>query len=161
MNDYLCRELSKSFLSNINIGDNFFREDLNYPLAKKHTKFSKNTQECIIKDIINGIEYKQISEKYNISTSYISMINSGRRWHNKKLTYPLCKKNCADGSWSAEAKRLLIFTNLPHSEIGNRLNKAKATITALNVGRNRKDNRFIYPLRNNQEKNKKIWNTLF
>lgn len=154
-------KLTKSFLSNINCGYNFIRSDLTYPLTIYHTKFAKETQEEIIQKIIQGIKYSEISALYGVSPSYISMINNGQKWHRKDLSYPLCKKSCADGAWSHEAKYLLIFTSLSHLEIGQKVNKSKSAITALNVGRNRKDKRFLYPLRTYQMENKKIWNTLF
>lgn len=153
--------LTDSFLSNINLGLNFVRDDLTYPLATLHTKFTKETKENIIRDIQANITYKEISEKYGISTGYISMINKGTKWYNDKLNYPLCKKGCSDGAWSENAKRDLIFTNLTHIEIGKKYNKQKSTITALNTGRNRKDSRLKYPLRQHQEENKQIWVTLF
>ena len=153
--------LTDSFLSNINLGLNFVRDDLTYPLATLHTKFTKETKENIIRDIQANITYKEISEKYGISTGYISMINKGTKWYNDKLNYPLCKKGCSDGAWSEDAKRDLIFTNLTHVEIGKKYNKQKSTITALNTGRNRKDSRLKYPLRQHQEENKQIWVTLF
>lgn len=153
--------LTSSFLSNINTGLNFIRKDLTYPLAILHTKFSKETKDKIINDIIEGKPYKEISEKYGISTGYISMINKGDKWREENRTYPLCKKGCSDGAWSHELKYDLIFTDLSHSVLGEKYGKNKTTITAINVGRNRKDERFIYPLRSNQEENKKIWNTLF
>lgn len=153
--------LTDSFLSNINLGLNFQRDDLNYPLAVLHTKFSKETKENIIKDIRANKKYKDISEKYGISTGYISMINRGTKWHDDKLTYPLCKKACSDGTWSKDAKHDLIFTNLPYSEIGKKYNKQPCTIAALSSGRNRKDNRLKYPLRLYQKENQHIWTTLF
>ena len=153
--------LTDSFLSNINLGLNFVRDDLTYPLAILHTKFTKETKENIIRDIQANITYKEISEKYGISTGYISMINKGTKWYNDKLNYPLCRKGCSDGAWSEDAKRDLIFTNLTHVEIGKKYNKQKSTITALNTGRNRKDSRLKYPLRQHQEENKQIWVTLF
>lgn len=153
--------LTDSFLSNINLGLNFVRDDLTYPLATLHTKFTKETKENIIRDIQANITYKEISEKYGISTGYISMINKGTKWYNDKLNYPLCKKGCSDGAWSENAKRDLIFTNLTHIEIGKKYNKQKSTITALNTGRNRKDSRLKYPLRKHQEENQQIWVTLF
>lgn len=153
--------LTDSFLSNINLGLNFVRDDLTYPLATLHTKFTKETKENIIRDIQANITYKEISEKYGISTGYISMINKGTKWYNDKLNYPLCRKGCSDGAWSEDAKRDLIFTNLTHIEIGKKYNKQKSTITALNTGRNRKDSRLKYPLRQHQEENQQIWITLF
>lgn len=153
--------LTDSFLSNINLGLNFVRDDLTYPLATLHTKFTKETKENIIRDIQANITYKEISEKYGISTGYISMINKGTKWYNDKSNYPLCKKGCSDGAWSESAKHDLIFTNLTHIEIGKKYNKQKSTITALNTGRNRKDSRLKYPLRQHQEENQQIWVTLF
>lgn len=154
-------QLTPSFLSNINVGLNFIREDLSYPLSKLHSFFSKETREKIIEEIANGVCYKNISEKYSISPGLLSNINSGKKWRDDKRCYPLCQKTCADGAWSKNAKYDLIFTNLTHSEIGQKYNKQKSTITALNTGRNRKDNRLLYPLRQHQEENQKVWITLF
>lgn len=153
--------LTDSFLSNINLGLNFIRDDLKYPLAILHTKFTKDTKKNIIQDIQANIAYKEISKKYGISIGYISMINKGTKWHSNKLNYPLCKKGCSDGAWSEDAKHDLIFTNLAHAEIGKKYNKQKSTITALNTGRNRKDSRLKYPLRQHQKENQQIWITLF
>lgn len=154
-------QLTDSFISNINLGLNFKRKDLNYPISTLHTKFSKQTKQEICEDIKRGISYKEIAQKYEISIGYISMINSGKKWYNDKINYPLCKKGCSQGAWSHSAKYDLIFSNLKHSEIGLKYNKAKSTITAINVGRNRKDKRFIYPLSKHKKENQKIWNTLF
>lgn len=153
--------LTDSFLSNINNGWNFKREDLDYPLCKVHTRFSKETKQQIIQDIKDNVAYATISEKYGISPGYISMINSGKKWHNEKESYPLCLKGCADGAWSHEVKRDLIFTNISHSILADKYGKSKAAVTAINVGRNRKDSRFSYPLRKYQKENQEIWNTLF
>lgn len=154
-------QLTDSFLSNINAGWNFKREDLSYPLATLHTKFSKETKQKIIKDIQEGRHYKDISAEYGISVSYVSMINKGQKWFNETLVYPLCKKDCSDGAWSESAKHDLIFSDLTHAEIAAKYGKSKSTITAFNAGRNRKDSRLLYPLRQCKKQNQEIWNTLF
>ena len=154
-------QLTDSFLSNINLGWNFKRDDLSYPLATLHTKFSRETKRKIIKDIQEGRQYKDISAEYGISVSYISMINKGQKWFNEALTYPLCKKGCSDGAWSKDAKYDLIFSDLTHAEIAAKYEKSKSTITAFNAGRNRRDSRLLYPLRQYKKQNQEIWNTLF
>lgn len=154
-------QLTDSFLSNINLGWNFKRDDLSYPLATLHTKFSRETKQKIIKDIQKGRQYKDISAEYGISVSYISMINKGQKWFNEALTYPLCKKGCSDGAWSKDAKYDLIFSDLTHAEIAAKYGKSKSTITAFNAGRNRRDSRLLYPLRQYKKQNQEIWNTLF
>lgn len=154
-------QLTNSFLSNINNGYNFVRQDLVYPLATLHSKFSKQTQDDIIQAIKQNKSYAAISVKYGISPSYISMINNGSKWHKDEESYPLCKKGGADGAWAHMAKQQLIFTDLSQATIASNCKKSKAAITALNVGRNRKDCRFKYPLRQHQLENQQIWNTLF
>lgn len=154
-------QLTDSFLSSINLGWNFKRDDLSYPLATLHTKFSRETKQKIIKDIQEGRQYKDISAEYGISVSYISMINKGQKWFNEALTYPLCKKGCSDGAWSKDAKYDLVFSDLTHAEIAAKYGKSKSTITAFNAGRNRRDSRLLYPLRQYKKQNQEIWNTLF
>lgn len=154
-------QLTDSFLSNINLGYNFVRDDLTYPLATLHSKFSKQTQDNIIKAIKQNRSYASIADEYGISSGYISMINNGTKWHREEENYPLCKKDCANGVWAHEAKRQLIFTNLSHMLIAINCGKSKPAITALNTGHNRYDSRFKYPLRQHQQENQQIWNTLF
>ena len=86
-------KLGDSFLQTINLGLNFYRNDLSYPLASFHTKkYTKKQMEEIREKIAQGIPYSIISNEYNISRSYLSQINTGTRWHNDMIDYPLYKK---------------------------------------------------------------------
>ena len=154
-------QLSDSFISNINTGFNFNRPELNYPLLKEHSHFSRKEKEMIKADIIAGMPYSQISKKYNITIGYISRINNGTKWHLDGCSYPLCPKSCNDDSWIEDVEFDLIFGVDTHLQLAQKYGKAKSTITALNVGRNRKKDYFIYPLRSNQPKNQEIWKSLF
>lgn len=153
--------LSDSFLQNINNGWNFKREDLEYPISKYHSSYSRETQLNIINDIKNNISYSEINKKYGISVGYISAVNSGKKWRQKNETYPLCKKACADGAWSKECKYDIIFTNLTFNEIAKKYNKSYASIKAVSQGQHHRDDRLIYPLKQNSKKNQEIWHTLF
>lgn len=87
-------KLSGSYLSNINLGFNYYNPDFNYPLKKKRADgaFSHNIKD-IKRDIKKGIPYSQIAEKYNIkSMGFISSVNSGRYYYDKNEIYPLCIK---------------------------------------------------------------------
>ena len=154
-------QLTDSFLSNINLGLNFRRDDLTYPLSDFHSKFSKEARLAIKAEIEQGETYEEISKKYGISKAYLSLINKGEKWHDKDKSYPLCLKGCVNGVWSKSAKYDLVFSDLSQEEIAQKYNKTRSTIAALNNGRNRKDSRLVYPLRDNQKKNKEIWTTLF
>lgn len=67
--------LTPSFLSNINTGINFKREDLKYPLLIFHSKYSDSQQKKIIQEIKQGKPYSTICEEYHISVGYLSQIN--------------------------------------------------------------------------------------
>lgn len=86
-------KLSSSFLQNINLGLNFHRNDLIYPLTSFHTKkYTKKQIEEVREKIAQGLSYSTISNEYNISVSYLSQINTGTRWYNAMIDYPLYKK---------------------------------------------------------------------
>lgn len=152
--------LSDSFLQNINNGWNFIRDDLSYPLSTFHCRFSKETQENIIKKLKEGKTYKSIGKKYGISCSYLSQINNGKRWRKENEIYPLFNKN-ESGAWSKECKYDIIFSDFTYEQLSKKYHKSYNEIKAIAQGRNRRDKRLIYPLRKNKEQNKEIWSTLF
>lgn len=153
--------LTDSFCSNINLGLNFKRNDLIYPLSKLHTKFSKNTMEKIKNDIKENIPYKIISEKYGISKGYISEINSGHRWYDKNEFYPLCKKECADRQWGIDCIKDILFTSFTYEELGKKYHKSHAAIKAIATGRNFHNDCFKYSLRKYKKENQENYLTLF
>lgn len=153
--------LTNTFLSNIASGLNFYNEKLDYPLGKNKTSYSKAIQDKIIQAIKNGQYYDDIAAEYHISKGYLSEINSGHRWHRDDETYPLCYKACADIDFGKKAIHDLLFTNISMIALGKKYNKSKSTFTAINVGRNRYDDRFLYPLRDNLMANRETWNNLF
>lgn len=152
--------LTDSFLTNINTGLNFKREDLSYPLLRLHSRFSKETIEEIRLALKSQIPYNIIQQQYGISIGYLSQINNGTRWKDESLTYPLAKKICADKSYVEPLFYDLLFTNLTAEKLGQKYNKAKSTITAINTGRNHHNSNYLYPLRQHLEENQKIWNSL-
>lgn len=84
--------LKDSFLQNINTGVNFKNEELSYPLLKLHTRFSLKEQEEIKEKIKSGTSYSTIAKEHNISLSFLSQINNGRRWKQEQENYPLYDK---------------------------------------------------------------------
>lgn len=151
--------LTDSFCSNINNGWNFKRDDLTYPLKTLHTKFSKDTMTAIKNDIKNNITYKEISQKYGISSGYISEINSGHRWFDENEFYPLCKKNCADKQWGLDCIKDILFTSLTYQQIAEKYNKSFAAVKAIASGRNFNNKKLKYSLRKYRKENQEIWNT--
>lgn len=162
--DIICKyyRLTRSFLSNINIGLNFKNPDLNYPLKKSkssRSQFSKQEQKEIKTELKNGFTYSAIAKKWGIkSISFLTGVNNGKYWHDKNETYPLIQKMSNNSPGAAEkaelAKKLLIFSNNTHETISVKTGYTKSAVSAINMGRNRKDNSLLYPLRENQKENK-------
>lgn len=53
----------------------------------------KNIEEIIKFLLETNISFKTLSEKYKVSISCISNINTGRTWKDNKYIYPLRKSN--------------------------------------------------------------------
>ena len=53
---------------------------------------------------------------------------------------------------------MLILTDIPQDKISAELGWGRSAVKEINAGRNHHDDRLIYPIRNNKEKNKAILN---
>ena len=153
-------QISDSFLSNINTGLNFKREDLNYPISPYHCFFRREIQDKIIEDLINKIDYPIISKRYGISTGLLSQINSGARWTRRELKYPLSVRVRSE-DWVELCIKDAIFTDLTNQELADKYKVSKSTIKALVQGVHHKNNKLIYPLKTNKIQNQKIYKELF
>lgn len=154
-------QLGDSFITNINAGVNFKRDDLEYPLLREHSRYSKSQQDEIIGELVKGTPYSKICEKYGISIGALTAINNGERWCRKGLEYPLSKKKCADTSWHKGCVYDILFTNLSYEEIGKKYNRTRNAVKAVAVGKNGKRPEFLYSLRKHLEENRETYNNLF
>lgn len=150
--------LTRSFLDNINLGYNFKNDEWNYPLHsyknEKHLQRSEEEMLAIQNDIIAGLTYSEISQKWNISNGMISLINNGSQWHNDNLQYPLCIKGSSRihnlNTWVKDVQQDLLNSNLPMTEIAKKYNKAYSTIKKINSGNSHRDANYKYPLTSNR-----------
>ena len=123
-------------------------------------KVSNEVAELIKKDLKNWkIPRRQIVKKYHITENIIRHINDGSSWFDENEKYPLRPKESELNNIRAEkAIKLLILTNIPQNQIGPMLGWGPSAVSEINAGRNHHDDRLIYPIRNNKEKNKAILN---
>ena len=123
-------------------------------------KISNEVAELIKKDLKNWkIPRRQIVKKYHITENIIRHINDGSSWFDENEKYPLRPKESELNNIRAEkAIKLLILTNIPQNQIGPMLGWGPSAVSEINAGRNHHDDRLIYPIRNNKEKNKAILN---
>lgn len=153
-------QLSDSFLTNINTGLNFHREDLIYPISPYHCLYPKNVQDKIIESLIKGVPYPEISEEYNISPALLSQINSGTRWIRRELTYPLSIRTKST-EWVDSCFKDLVFENYTYAQLAEKYDVSQATIKALATGKHHKKERFIYPIKSHKQENQVIYKELF
>lgn len=152
--------LTLSYLENINAGLNFKNDDWEYPLCdytkliKKSDRFSEQEIVLIKEDIKSNLTYQQIAEKWNITIGFISSINNGKSWFDKKEHYPLCVKGHSsihNQEWVKMVQNDLMNSNLPLIEISKKYNKSYSTIKKINSGSSHKLTECIYPLTKNRK----------
>lgn len=156
MNDYPY--LSTSMFDNINLGYNFKNESLTYPLYNYKSdisaKFSLEEIHQIKADIISGMVYKQVAEKWNLSIGMISLINNGKQWYEEEYHYPLryCNNSRAHSAntWVKDVQQDLLKSSLSMKKIAEKYNKAYSTIKKINNGASHKNKNYKYPLTSNR-----------
>ena len=102
--------------------------------------------QLLIIDIKKGISYKILSEKYNISISYISMVNQGLCFKQKDEIYPLYQYYKTDDDYQ-QLIELLLYSDLTLKEIAEKLNIGYSTVKKINSGALRKGLYPNYPIR--------------
>ena len=153
-------QLTDSFLTNINVGLNFKREDMTYPISPYHCDYSRAEQDIIIEKIKNNVPYPQISKECSISPALLSQINSGQRWVRREEIYPLSVR-VKSTDWVNDCIKDAIFTDLTNVELAQKYNVSVNTIKVLVSGKHHHRDYLIYPLKSNKTKNQKILKELF
>jgi hypothetical protein len=77
--------------------------------------------------------YSKIQEYYPISKTFISGINSGKYFYNKKEIYPLCRYRISNDIYDALIEDL-IKPELTFKELAQRYNLGESTIKKFNYG---------------------------
>lgn len=102
--------------------------------------------EELISEIEQGISYQVLANKYQISPSRISEINSGLYCRRDNKTYPLYKYYKTNDEYE-ELIDLLLNSDLTFKEISIQLNIGLSTIKKINYGTLRKGIYPDYPIR--------------
>lgn len=145
-------KLKRTFLVNINTGNNFYNPEFDYPLKKNaKSRFSQKEIRAIKNKIKAGVKYADIQKEYNIkSAGFLSMINTGKYFYSKEDTYPLCNKGCRKEDnqiWVDGIINDILTTKLSLNEIAKKWNKSYSTVKNINAGRSHAKKELDYPLR--------------
>lgn len=116
-----------------------FNKTKNSILSQEQIKQLKN-------DIKQGICYLDLSNKYNISISFISSINNGIYFFDETENYPLYKYYKTDKDYD-ELINLLENSTYSLSTIAKMLNIGYSTVKKINEGKLRKNLYPTYPIR--------------
>ena len=155
-------KLTKSLLSNINLGLNFKNDKYKYPIHDyihdgHSNNFSRDAQKQIQEEIIKGDKtYKEIAQEWGIkSISLLSLVNNGKIWKDSSLEYPLSTRNNSRlhnyRTWVRPVQQELMNTNLTLKQIAKKYNKHYDTIKKINLGYSYHNNNYKYPLTSNRK----------
>lgn len=125
-----------------------------------NAKISNDIAKSIKEDLKNwNIPRRQIIKKYKITENIIRHINEGTSWYDENETYPLRPREKELNEIRVKKIiEMLILTDIPMNQIGSKVGWSRSAAKEINAGRNHHDDRLIYPIRNNKEKNKAILN---
>lgn len=125
------------------------------------TKLSLNDVEDITNLLRNTtLANTEIAELYGVTTTFISGINTGKRW-KRDIDYPIRKTSWTGVTLDEENVKQIIAliqtTNLSFSEIGERFGVKDHCISAINRGRAWKQEDIEYPIRQSKFANKRYY----
>lgn len=162
--DELDITIARSTLHNINFGIHYKNPELNYPLRSerikkigvenKTSKFYQN--ESLLNEIINLLKNStmtlpEISQVYGISTSVLTLINTGKKYHQKDMEYPLRKKGHSQTRFFSQDEMNYIKQSLQSGQtmqdIASSLQCDRKVISDINCGRRQPQSNWNYPLK--------------
>lgn len=156
--------VSFSVIEQINLGNSWFKKELDYPIRKYNVTgltITKSTYKKIVNKIINStLSLKDIAKEFNLSENQITAINQGYQCYNNNNLYykgiytgqyPIRKdiRTFSDEDLLKKAIKDIIFTNLSMTKIGEKYNIKGNTLTYIQRGQRRKEltKGFLVPLR--------------
>lgn len=134
-------DIHTSTVSDINCGDTWHFDDINYPVRisrniKRH--FTELELDDIYKKLRNRCSMTYIAKIYNVSVTTIANINSGKIYRKDNCTYPIYKATNSRFNLKQEQVKqvvtLLQSTNDTYQTIGQKLNIGRKTISNINKG---------------------------
>lgn len=152
--------ISLSHISEINTGKRRYDTLCDYPLNKmtcgrKLNKTQVNEIITLLKE--TNLSVQDISHQYNVSNSVIECINKGKHYKQTDIKYPIRarKKQTTSHHLTPDEIKLLIsdivYTDESFEKLAQKYKVSITTIYNINSGRTRKQDQYIYPLRQKQE----------
>ena len=140
-------QLSKTVVSSINRGKTYHDDNYNYPLRKRFSdNYNKEKDREIFDELLNTKNsYREIAEKYSVTTFYVGEINKGNCFKQENINYPLRKKE--QNPIYEIIKEKLQTSTLSLRALAKELNVSYSMVQSINSGRYHRDDWRDYPIR--------------
>lgn len=142
---------NQSQVDSINKGDcaAYYKDGIEYPI-RESTRLTKEQVEAIKRDLMDGIISKnQIASKHNVEYGVVSSINSGRRYFDEDLVYPL-KKHEGRYDWDEsvfEEIRSMLKQGVSAKNIAKSLKLPNLSMVHdINTGKTHRSTKYSYPI---------------
>lgn len=150
-------------IERLNAGETYYNSNLTYPIRQQkyvpksgvlngNSSLTQTELNSLIYDLKNtNIYMKDLSKKYKVSQSVITNINTGKRYFDETLEYPIRKKNKSRMLNFSQKDLLLIKTmlqnNISMEEIAKQMGCSRKTISNINKGVSYVNSDWNYPIR--------------
>lgn len=134
-------DINPSTVSDINNGDTWYFEEIEYPIINKNNKkyFSEEEISDIYTKLQRGISRNTIAKEYNTSKTTIANINNGIIYKHDNVNYPIYKSyNYTKNLEISKIKQvieLLKTTSLSYTKIGEKLDVGRKTVSSIDKGK--------------------------
>ena len=161
----LLYNCERNTIEKINSGKTYYSSNNIYPIRQNQYKTaagSKNPNasveeeklQLIIQDLKNcDLTFKDIANKYQISSNTLSNINRGIHYYQDNIEYPIRKKNAImsnkrifTNNEMIIIKEMLENSKISMADIANKLNCDRKVIRDINKGNRQKQEDWIYPI---------------
>lgn len=151
-------------INRIDKGYTYTKKDYIYPVRKEkyipgsgsknpNSSLSKEQVIALQNDLINtNIPYTELQLKYNIDMSTLSYFNTGKRYFDCNLEYPLRKKNASRVRTFTKDEMLfirnsLLDRNITMQAIADKVKCSRSVISSINKGKRQPQDDWQYPIR--------------
>lgn len=112
-----------------------------------HNKLQVNEVIKLLRE--TNLSSKEIGKKTNYDPTAIIRINIGEMWYDETIKYPIRETLTKDYNDNRALMIIddLLYTTLTQAEIAKKYGVGRTTVTAINNGRNCKQDDLVYPLR--------------
>lgn len=138
-------DVSLGMIKRVNQGRAIYDENEHYPLRpQKNYVYAKDRIFYLLQN--TDVSFEDIAKETNSSVDTVKYINSGRRWHDSNIKYPI-RHTKSIPDYVEGIKRDLKNTDLSMIKLGKKYGVSSATVANINKGVCYREEDIKYPIR--------------